>query len=201
MQKKTDNRTSAHGAKLEMRRAVLAAIGDCRVFEGFCGPRAAGSMSEVWAGATLHTACDERYAWPDDRTRFVGDTPRVMRAIDLQAFNVFDLDAYGSPWAAMLILAARRTWTVGERGAVVLTDGSGRKSKFGTPPHAVAELLGMRVLPPTEQSAVIHERCTAAWLARAGVTQLRRWVADSTASGQPMIYSAVVFEGRGNAMC
>jgi hypothetical protein len=153
-------------------------------------------MSEAWVGSDLHIGCDLRFDWPDQRERYVGDTHRVMRSIDLERFNVFDLDAYGSPWIAMLILLARRAWRAGELGAVVLTDGSGRKSKFSTPPHAVADLLGMRRVPPTDASAEIHAACTAEWLRRAGVRQLHRWEAVSSAA-QPMVYSAVVFSGTG----
>jgi hypothetical protein len=194
---KTDNRSDARAAKLELRAHVRELIAPCRVFEAFCGPSALGGMSEAWAGAELHVGCDQRFAWPDPRQRYVGDTHRVLRGIDLGRYNIFDLDAYGSPWTAMLILLARRRWAAGERGAIVLTDGSGMKSKFGMPGRDVVELLGMRTLPPQDRADVVHGDCTAAWLARAGVKQLRRWVAVSRTSGQPMVYSAVVFEGTG----
>ncbi len=195
----TDNRPSAIAAKLEMRRRVMELVEPAHVFEGFCGPVATGGMSEAWSGAAAHVGCDLRYAWPDPRERYVGDTHRVMRSIDLARFNVFDLDAYGSPWTAMMILLARRSWALGEVGAVVLTDGLGRKSKFGTPPRVVAELLGMRQLPPCENSEAIHDACSHEWLRRAGLRQVQRWRATSIGP-QPMIYSAVVFEGTGLAI-
>lgn len=193
---KVDNRPDAHEMKLRLRARVRELVDPIRVFEAFCGPTPDG-MSTAWVGAEAHVGCDKRFAWPDPRQRYVGDTRRVMRAIDLQRFNVFDLDAYGSPWTEMLILLARRTWAAGERGALVITDGSGMKTKFGgtNMPRDVAALLGMRSLPPVDNAEVIHDACTAAWIERAGVRQVQRWRAVSRTSGLPMVYSAVVFEG------
>ncbi|HVH77139.1 MAG TPA: hypothetical protein VM755_19655 [Stellaceae bacterium] len=47
-----------------------------------------------------------------------------MRAIDLAPFNLFDFDAWGSPWEHVAILCARRPVQPGERIGLVLTDGS-----------------------------------------------------------------------------
>ena len=74
-------------------------------------------------------------------------------------------------------------------------EGSGRKSKLGTPPGSVADLLGMKQLPPMENSEAIHTACTTAWMERARVDQVKRWIAVS-GGAQTMVYSAVVFRGR-----
>jgi hypothetical protein len=39
---------------------------------------------------------------------FCADNTRVLRAIDLSRFSIFDFDAYGSPWVQAVILADRR---------------------------------------------------------------------------------------------
>lgn len=195
-QTKTDNNPKALQAKIDLRRRVLEHVKPARVFEGFCGPR--GEMSPVYEStATVehHVGCDVRFDFPDRRRRYVGDCHRVMRAIDLSQFNVFDLDAYGSPWEAAIILAARRRWAPGELGAVLLTDGSGRLSQFGQLPKAMAQLVGQKWVAPTNDIAAIHGSCLNAWLEKAGLVAVKRWQAVKLGSGG-MVYSATVFTPR-----
>ncbi len=194
-QKKVDNRPAALDAKLDLRRRVLSAMPGARVFEAYCGDTAA-KMWPAWAGAAKHVGCDVRYTWPDPRQRWVGDALRVMRAIDLSEFDVFDVDPYGEPWSAMVILAARRQWARGERGAVVLTDGAGRRTKFGLLPAGMGNLLGARRCAPKDRHDRLHMDCLSAWAERANVELQNVWTARSV-KGQPMIYSAALFAGRG----
>jgi hypothetical protein len=53
--------------------------------------------------------CDLRWSPGDTRPAFVAAKRRVLRCIDLCRFGVFDLDAYGLPREAALIIAGRRT--------------------------------------------------------------------------------------------
>lgn len=117
----TDN--GDHVAKIEIRRLVLAELTPAKtvVFDAFAGK---GEMwAAVWRHAAGYVGCDEY--WPDDaRTMFVSDNRRVLRAIDLAPFTCFDLDAYGDPWTAAIIIAARRPrLTRGQRLGLVVTDG------------------------------------------------------------------------------
>jgi len=104
---KVDNSPSAHAAKVDIRKRVLETIGPgkARVFDGFAG---SGKMFEaVWSSAAAYTGCDLKWQ-NDDRRMYAADSRRVLRSIDLAQFNVFDLDAYGSPYEQCLIIAARR---------------------------------------------------------------------------------------------
>jgi len=81
----------------------MVAIGKpAKVFDAFAGE---GQMySSVWNGADRYVGCDLKYR-PDGRLMFAADNRRVLRAIDLAEFNIFDLDAYGSS----VMLAAMST--------------------------------------------------------------------------------------------
>jgi len=141
--RKTDSFPAAANAKIEIRRNVLAAIGAKRasVFDGFAG---AGRMYDgAWREAASYVGCDLIW-YRDERLTFVADNRRVLRAIDLRPFNIFDLDAYGSPWEQAIIIAARRPLEPGDSVGLVLTEGSGLKLKFGGYPLALRMLAGVR---------------------------------------------------------
>jgi len=197
---------STTGPKVELRELVLAAIDPASVFDAFCGPEGA-MWSGVWNRASRYLGVDEELRFPDPRRRFVGDSRLVMRAIDLAPYNVFDFDAFGSPWEWMVILAARRRWAPGEKGAVVLTDGSGFKTAMGFVSNAVSDLTGFKaghgLVPKAETADALAELALQSWLARSRVKLLQRWEMRSRGSqeakgetgGFPMVYSALVFEG------
>lgn len=137
---KTNNHAASVRAKIAIRRYVLAAIHDARVFDAFAG---SGKMyREVWHLAAGYVGCDLRW-FRDERSAYVAKNQRVLRAVDLADYNLFDFDAYGSPWEQVAILAARRRLLPGERIGLVLTDGSGLKLKMGQCPKALAALCGM----------------------------------------------------------
>lgn len=94
--RKTDNAPGRVKAKIELRGEVLAWIGpdQAQVFDAFSGD--GGMHAAVWHAAAGYVGCDEKW-YRDERTTFVADNRRVMRAIDLARFNVFDFDAYGAP--------------------------------------------------------------------------------------------------------
>src|SRR5882724_8409621 len=118
-----DNTPKAFKAKVAIRRNVLAAIRpDCTVvFDAFAGT---GKMfSEVWKDADRYTGCDLK-PQRDSRLMFCADNRRVMRAINLAEFNIFDLDSYGSPWVQAVILADRRRVAPGEQIGLILTEGA-----------------------------------------------------------------------------
>jgi hypothetical protein len=55
-----------------------------------------------------YVGCDPRW-FLDPRPAFVASKRAVLRCIDLGRFGFFDLDGYGSPREAALIVAGRRT--------------------------------------------------------------------------------------------
>jgi hypothetical protein len=185
----------AVSAKVELRQNVLSALPECRVFDAFCGPT--GDMYRAaWSQAAHYVGVDTEWACADVRRRYVADTCLVLRAVDLSGYSVFDMDAFGSPWEAAIILSARRRWRAGERGALVLTDGSAGKEKYGHAVKALSQLVG-----PANHKSVIADRQSAgiyAWCKLAGVTPERVWQArgySNTRGSQTMFYAAVVFHG------
>jgi hypothetical protein len=117
---KTDNSGIGLAAKVTIRENVMAAIDRPAVFDAFAGEGVL--FHRVWRRAGSYVGCDLKW-YCDERLMFVADNHRVMRAIDLSAFNVFDFDAWGSPWDHVLILAARRAagegrahWPGADRG-------------------------------------------------------------------------------------
>lgn len=201
-----DNTKHSHDAKIDLRRRVLEHVEPAHVFDAFCG---LGEMYRgAWKDAASYVGCDERPWDPkDERRRFVADNRRVLRCLDLSAFNVFDFDAYGGPWEQLVILAARRRWRAGEVGAIVLTDGSTRKTRLGQGSHALNALIGTKTLAAFGVSLSsandMADVALRAWYRRAGVVPRKAWIAKASAGdngGMPaMRYTAVVFEGRGES--
>ena len=125
----THNSPNSLSAKLTMRRHVLAQVSPARVFDAYCGPggeRHAG----VWRDAAASVGCDRAWRVEDGRRRYAADTLLVLQSIDLSAFNVFDVDAFGDPWPAA-IKVLRRRWEKAEVGALCVTDGSSMKTRWG----------------------------------------------------------------------
>jgi len=186
-------------AKLEIRKNVLEFVEPARVFDGFCGP--VGEMwSRAWRAADDYVGCDQEWILSDQRKRFVGDVRDVLRAVDLQRWNVFDFDAFGSPWDAMVILAERRRWSPGEIGAVVITDGASMKSKFGQLPKSVANLIGRAEIASGQDNAFsAHDDAMRAWMRRCCLVPAHSWRARGKPNRrgvQMMNYQAVVFRAR-----
>ena len=101
---KRNTTPAASAAKITIRSNVLAAIGaeTARVFDAFAGD---GHMYRaVWSRAAMCVGCDKIH-YPDERLAYAADNLRVLRAIDLAPFNIFDLDAHGSPWEQLYIIA------------------------------------------------------------------------------------------------
>jgi hypothetical protein len=137
---KTDNHQAALPDKIALREEALAAVGEARVLDLFAG-------KGVMHRAVWHRAAD--YLGNDSDMGKVLAHPApchhaeaaiLLRAIPLARWNVFDFDAYGSPWDEVTILAARRRLRPGERVAIVLTDGAPRRAMLGRTVRALAEL-------------------------------------------------------------
>ncbi len=134
---------TANTAKITIRRRVLEVIGvdKASVFDAFAG---SGVMHKhIWSEAASYTGCDLEFYSDDNRLAFAADNRRVLRAIDLDGFNLFDLDAYGSPWEQLYIIASRRKLQPGEAIGVCLTEGQGLKLKMGGMSSALAKLSGI----------------------------------------------------------
>lgn len=190
---KTDNNPQALKAKIDIRRRVLEQIAAPIVFDAFAG---SGQMhAAVWRDALGYVGCDLKYA-RDGRTMFAADNRRVLRAIDLAEFNVFDLDAYGSPWEQAIIIADRRPVAADELIGIVLTQGAGLSYKANIVPVAIAELTGLRrgVVGLSKRQDDIIDRAIAGLARRMRCGVLRRWQAHGR-TGASMRYIGLVLKG------
>lgn len=196
---KTDNNPEAFQAKVDLRKQVLSLVNPARVFDAFCGT---GKMFQaVWKDADAYVGCDSREWKFTDPPRFVSDNHAVMRSIDLNVFNVFDFDSYGSPWDQVLILAARRKWKPGEMGGMILTDGSSLKTRMGGIPFSLATLAGLESASKSASTAgetALSKLALAGFLRRANLDLVQAWEAVGNISKKggslKMRYSAVVFQ-------
>jgi len=193
--KQTNSTPAATHAKIDIRGRVLGRIGakEARVFDAFAGD---GAMHRaVWGEAAECVGCDIKF-YPDARMNFVADNLRLMRAIDLSRFNVFDFDAYGSPWEAIYIMAHRRPLAPGERIGVCLTEGQGMKLKMGGMSRALAHLASVQHYLPglgKQQEEVINRALRqTARIMHAAVTE--RWQATGK-TGSQLFYIGVILEG------
>jgi hypothetical protein len=198
---KVDNNPRAMAAKVDIRHRVLEAIGTrARVFDAFAGD---GHMhSAVWANAFGYVGCDLKYKplTGDARAMFAADNRRVMRAIDLGAFNIFDLDAHGSPWEQAVIIADRRKVAGGERVGLVITNGDGRAFtiRANLPlPYAIRELAGLRgdVAGVGPNAKTVEHRIVIGLAKRMRCTIIKRWQAKGK-TGAAVIYTGLILEGK-----
>ena len=193
---KTDNNPQAYKAKAAIRRNVLAAIGadKAAVFDGFAGT---GEMySAVWKDAKVYTGCDIK-PQADGRLMFCADNRRVMRAIDLAKFSIFDLDSYGSPWVQAIIIADRRRVGPGERIGLVLTEGGGFAYKSNIVPEAIAILTGLRtgIVGLSKKQDAVIDKAIAGLARRMSCTVEKRWQAEGR-TGAAMRYIGLVLKGK-----
>lgn len=191
---KDNNNAAATEAKAAIRAHVLANIGaeNARVFDAFAG---AGEMHKrVWNRAAAYVGCDQTW-YRDDRECFVADNRLVMRAIDLGLFNIFDLDAWGSPWEQVLIVAARRKLQKGERIGLIITEGAGKTVKLGGVPSALQKLTGLkgRLSGANKAHDEIIDMALAAVCDRMGAGIARRWQAKGK-TGASMRYIGLVLQ-------
>lgn len=193
---KTNNNPRAFAAKVTVRRNVLAAMsGPANVFDAFAGD---GEMySAVWREAFAYTGCDMKRA-RDNRLMFCADNRRVLRAIELAAFNVFDLDAYGSPWEQAIIIADRRRVAPGELIGIAVTEGNGFALKSNVMPIAIRILSGLRpgIVGLSRKQDSVIDRTIAGLAKRMRCTVAKRWQAEGR-TGASMRYIGIVL--RGNA--
>jgi hypothetical protein len=195
--KKVDNASLFFAEKVAIRKNVQTEIGvrESAVFDCFAG---SGAMwRAVWRKSGSYTGCDLRW-FPDDRRVYVADNCRVMRTLDLQGFNVFDFDSYGSPWEPIAIMAARRHVRKGERIGVVITEGSRLGLAFSQIPNALALMagIGRGVSGAARRQDELIDKAIAGMCRRMRCKVMRRWQAEGT-TGARMRYIGLVLKGEG----
>jgi hypothetical protein len=192
----TDSAQRSGADKIALRKAVLEAIGPDKasVLDAFAG---SGKMhAAVWKDAASYIGCDKKFFF-DKRTAYVCDNALLVASIDLARFNIFDLDAYGSPWDLALVISRRRAVAPGEKVGFVLTDGSSLKLRFGKTPKGLGVLSGItRARSATKADNMDVSTEALNGLARAmGCKLERRWRAAGKNSQSYTNYFAAVLTG------
>ena len=125
--KKTNNTKSC--AKKMIRNHIFARITAPSVLEVFCG---SGEMYDlVWHRAEKYKGVDRKKFF-DARDTVCGDALKAVSSIDLSGFNIFDVDAYGSPYDVLKILIDRISRNKKEKEyGFVLTDGVSMDLRLG----------------------------------------------------------------------
>lgn len=129
------------GEKVVIRKRLLAAIEKPSVLEAFAG---SGHIYQECYRGLPYLGLDLK-PLNDGRNLVKIDNRKFLRAADLGEFNVFDLDAYGSPWHQFLIVLHRRRVAPGEKIAIAITDGLNFKMRMSSLPDGLRPYLN---LPP-----------------------------------------------------
>jgi hypothetical protein len=144
-----DNSAQGVAAKVSLRHWLISALkkeGPIALLETFGGE---GHLYETcYRGQVAAALAFERRDIPNPKGRRLirGDCHRLLRSIDPGAFNLFDLDAWGSPWYAFWLIVLRLTKAPpGRLLGFALTDGLTRKANSGLFDRAVGAHVG---LPP-----------------------------------------------------
>lgn len=142
--KRAQSFSSSRGAKSDMRRRLISQLGADRprILDLFCGP---GGMWKHAYGSTRDYLGLDMTQYDDSRPTIVCDNSRFLRlaGLDLDQFDIFDLDAYGSPSYQLAIICSRLRWTRTNRVGIVLTDGSGFNAAMNSTNSGLLEYLGM----------------------------------------------------------
>lgn len=189
---------SATGAKVELRRWLVEQLGGRpRVLDCFC---ASGSM---WRRVYGPAGCDylglDLRQFDDARRTIVCDSLRYLRHADarLDEFDLFDLDAFGSPMQHLVAICRRIRPSPGRRVGFAITDGTGFNAKMNGSASGLLAYVGIgrhagtRV--QTQERDSILRACVRKALAEAGlVPVLGRW--EERRGGSEMRYAAVTAE-------
>lgn len=137
---------SSASTKIELRRWLVGELGGApRILDCFC---AAG---EMWRRAYDAPGPDpylglDKEQYDDARATIVCDSRRFLRHVDvdLGAWDLFDLDAFGTPLEHLAIICERLRPAAGRRVGFALTDGTGWNAKLNSVNGGALEFLGLR---------------------------------------------------------
>lgn len=137
---------SSASTKVELRRWLVEQLGGApRVLDCFC---AAG---EMWRRAYGEPGPDrylglDRERYDDARATIICDSRRFLRHVDVElgAYDLFDLDAFGTPLEHLALVCARLRPAAGRRVGFALTDGTLFNAKMNSVSSGLLEFLGMQ---------------------------------------------------------
>lgn len=140
MRKWKQNDNTDNGEKIEIRHRLLRELSEPHVLECYAGE---GKVyKECYAGLP-YLGLDKKNI-QDGRQIVNIDNRKYLRSADLEPFNFFDLDAYGSPWHQFLIILERRMFQPNKKVAFVLTEGLDFKMRMSSLPVGMMKYVGIK---------------------------------------------------------
>lgn len=122
----TQHHSSAKTAKCELRRWLVDQLGGMSmvsILDCFCAT--GGMWTDAYDKTPRYLGLDLK-RFDDERRTITGDSRRFLRHrdVELSRWNLFDLDAFGTPLEHLALVANRLRVPAGQRVGFVLTDGS-----------------------------------------------------------------------------
>lgn len=201
--KPAQHHSSALSAKVELRRWLVEQLGGKpRVLDCFC---AKGTLWErAYESTPRYLGLDLRQ-FDDVRRTIVCDSRRFLRHVDvrLEDFDLFDLDAFGSPLEHLAIICNRIRVERGRRVGFCLTDGTGMPVAMNSTSRGLLAYVGIAVHRRARvQLDYRHEIFGMALrkaLETAGLRQIAARRAERASGvhskGREIVYLALVAEG------
>lgn len=136
-----------------LRQNILNQIRNQSVCEVFCG---SGEMyDKVWKRAVNYLGID-REKYFDKRNTWCGDAFKLIKRVNPNEYNIFDIDAYGDPYGILIDIIYRINKGYGKIGFVI-TDGIDMDLKMGRVCKSVQLLTGINA-HVLKRANIIHEQ-------------------------------------------
>lgn len=173
---------SALSAKVELRRWLRSEVHRANgeepmILDCFC---AAGMLWEkAYEKTSRYLGLDLRQ-FDDERRTIVTDCTRFLRHVDvrLETFNLFDLDAFGSPFEPFAIICERLKLAPGRVVGFALTDGTGYAARMGNLPRGLLDYVGMQRHRSSQVQSMFRDQIMAMGIAKAlrtaGLVEIER---------------------------
>lgn len=136
----------------------------------------------------------------DARRTIVTDSRRYLRHVDakLEQFDLFDLDAFGSPMEHLALICHRVKYPQGKRIGFMLTDGTGFNAKMNGTPHGLLAYVGVSGHKRSRVQTDYRDDIAAMVVNKAlGVAKMKKIDAKRAEVGEGgagMRYSAILVE-------
>lgn len=139
----TNLHDSALSAKVSIRRWLVDQLGGRpRILDCFC---AAGMLWQRAYDKTPNYLGLDLKQFNDERRTIVCDSRRFLRHADvkIEGFNLFDLDAFGTPLEHLAIICHRLRLPAGQRVGFLMTDGTGFNANMNGTSRGLLRYVGV----------------------------------------------------------
>lgn len=190
-------------SKLKSRQHIIKVlkqegITEPNILDVFCG------HGRVWKEAynktPLYVGLDKKQ-FNDERKTIVCDNIRYLRHkhASLDDFDLFDLDAYGSPFEHLAVISSRLKWERTSIVGIAITDGGGFNAKMNQTNRGLLNYLGLsehkhgRFQWENREDIIKMAILKSAEIARAEVTDIAYYAPIIKGRGSLPIYASFLF--------